>query len=280
MHTFCRASNLLAMIQTYIIPTKLRGLYEELKSLVSSKYSGSLVRENQATASESVWLVHPRTSTQTITPGELFLYSSKQKTKQFMFESTLLSTTFGEESLALIICSHLFHRAATYQPVTISSKGDMDQGKNTTIQYKAHQNTVTGRILAIVRATPFVDTNPVAVTDDVRVLVQRYSELHPEDARNDPYRRWPKLGSRLVYNDYLESVDVICVGDIISHVARTPWKGKTTFAKPCIIISSLDRVRALFILYCAIVDPIVVLGPKRDAQLCIASAVRQCMAFY
>lgn len=243
MWSFCRAANLRAIIRHHLLPDGLSSFYKTLEAWLGTKYNGALRRENDAMNSKPTWLVFPRTGSQ-VFDVEKFLYSTyRVKSDAYMWEMNLLTTVFGPTNSFTVRCSHLFHRAATYEAIDFSTKNEWKAGKNSFVQFKFQGTIATGRILMIVRANGFREEKPERVGDDVRILVEKFAELSELDATRDPYRYWTHLGSRLVYTRFTGVIS-IQVDDLISHVARTPWKGHgLPSGESAIVISSLDRVR-------------------------------------
>ncbi|KAI9069601.1 hypothetical protein FKP32DRAFT_1559402 [Trametes sanguinea] len=73
------------------------------------------------------------------------------------------------------------------------------------------------------------------------VVVDTYQTLTPDDARKDPYRRFPDLNTWLVYKDFEADPHVVPLTDVISHFAHFAYT-PAEIRRKCVVVRSLDRV--------------------------------------
>ncbi|TFY56546.1 hypothetical protein EVJ58_g7577 [Rhodofomes roseus] len=76
------------------------------------------------------------------------------------------------------------------------------------------------------------------------VVVDQYEELSEDHARQDPYRRFPLLNTKLCYNRFTGTSVVIRVVDVIAHFAAF-FYDPDGIGEGCVVVRSLDRVRHL-----------------------------------
>ncbi|KAG9016819.1 hypothetical protein FRB90_002069, partial [Tulasnella sp. 427] len=254
MRGFIRGANLLALFQDNLLPPELSSFYELVKQHMTKEYSGALDKENQAWGSGSQWTVYPAAAPLHLSVGKWFLGKDKVD-KKYAEKAKRIRKLTGKSFLELQECSKLFHRGASYIPIAEDERRFWKKGKDSTIQYwrTAHagdgteKHLAAGRIVEIWSRKKF-DT-PVPADEDTLVMVQRYVELQDEEKANDPFLRWNGCGGRVVLNSFHPELDVIQVGNIISHLARCPL-GKGSVARSAmpsqvrepIIVWSLDRM--------------------------------------
>jgi hypothetical protein len=73
------------------------------------------------------------------------------------------------------------------------------------------------------------------------LAVKKYEELSHDEARFDPYRKYPLLDVRLCHDNLSSEVDVISLDDIVSHFASCPFETDAIEGGLRIVLS-LDRV--------------------------------------
>lgn len=73
------------------------------------------------------------------------------------------------------------------------------------------------------------------------IVVQKFKELSPQEAKDDPYRRYPMVGGRLYHAELEEQIEVVTAQDVIGHFAYTPH-GENEFKFPCFHALPLNKV--------------------------------------
>ncbi|KAI0278109.1 hypothetical protein BC826DRAFT_1113528 [Russula brevipes] len=85
-------------------------------------------------------------------------------------------------------------------------------------------------------------TFPFAPPSEVYFVVQKFKELSPQEAAQDPYRRYPLVGGRLYHPELEDEIEVVTSQEILAHFAHTPHD-KQTFGFPCFHVLPLNKVR-------------------------------------
>ena len=76
-------------------------------------------------------------------------------------------------------------------------------------------------------------------------VIKPYLPLNLADARFDPYRKFPSVAGKLVYEDCRDLV-VASFNDVLCHFAHTPFMSMN-ISRQCIHVLPLDRVCAKFL---------------------------------
>ena len=74
-------------------------------------------------------------------------------------------------------------------------------------------------------------------------VIDEYATLSPEHATLDPYRQFPLLDTRAVYNRF-GARKIVRVTDIVCHFAALVCSLEG-IPEPCMVVRALDRVRVL-----------------------------------
>jgi hypothetical protein len=79
-------------------------------------------------------------------------------------------------------------------------------------------------------------------SQEAYIVVQKFKELSPQEAMQDPYRRYhPIVGGKLYHSELEEQIEVVAVQDVIAHFAYTPHNG-LEFGFPCFHALPLNKV--------------------------------------
>lgn len=79
------------------------------------------------------------------------------------------------------------------------------------------------------------------VKTEVFVVVQSYVPLSKAHSMHDPWREYPELNTKLYYNEYAPTHDLIPYHNIVTHAAAFVYTPEGV-PRECIIMKSLDRV--------------------------------------
>lgn len=220
MIKFCQASNLKALLSEPDVDDAMKTLSTLTSGAFDAQQKGSLMSDIRAQELDS-WRLHT--------------WTSKERSSLTEEERSLLSG--GQDSLCSI---HSVQRAGqTFQAVEPNDLADWKAGRNSTIYFKAGNAQIkSGRIRRIISDASLISE------DSVRILVQPHSELPECEHAKDPWRDFPELNAKLVYQEYQAAMEVIKLSDIVCHGGRCLYSPQPEQAlpRPAIVVFGLDRV--------------------------------------
>lgn len=100
----------------------------------------------------------------------------------------------------------------------------------------------------------FMHKRPISEDDrveDTFLAVRRLTPLNEVDEQHDDFRRYPRCGGSLYYDEYRTAIDIVPPTGVLCHYARTPHT-TPIIPRPCVHVLPLDRVRIHFLSVCSL----------------------------
>lgn len=240
--TFTRAANLRGLIRDRLLPASASQLYKLLEPFMATSYNGALETESEAVGSRDM-LVFP----ESLTPDAEFQAWARESAERKQAAKDLRKL-LGWKAPETQMCTHLFHRGATYSPIPSPTTSPMgtDWG-DCNVQYRRADGSLkAGRILHIVNRGKL--SSETKTSANTKVVIQNYKALSSEEVAADNFRAWPVFGGHLVHAAFDPRPEVIAAQDIVAHVATCPFRDTTGATNDTyIVIWPLDRVSLLYI---------------------------------
>lgn len=221
MKGFCQASNLRALIADRQLPGPLSKLYGVLDNLVRGLYRGSMDVQIEDPARGPQWLATP----------------DDYPTPLARDEVQLLKTGLPRVPIKDVQdLSSVFHRGFKYTPC--------QKAKDSNIKF-----TDVGGNVAYGRITRLLVTERIQEPQHsgaIYAIVQRYPPLGTQDEEKNPYTYWKHSPCVLKQAECSPELELIAYTQIQGHLAVTPFKDTNkVFSRPCVVLTSLDRVSGL-----------------------------------
>ena len=108
---------------------------------------------------------------------------------------------------------------------------------------KGGQRWKAGRIVKMFRYYQY-ERDGFSRFTQVFFLVEEYCRLTEEDAKHDPYRKFPVAGGQLLYNTCRQEPRLLTVDDILCHCAIIPRRLPGANVE-CIHVLPLDKVSVI-----------------------------------
>lgn len=102
---------------------------------------------------------------------------------------------------------------------------------------------VAGRIEKIFLHSHIKPGTETIITEPY-LVIREYQTLSEDHTKLDPFSRIPHLETKLCYNSFNDTPQVIMATDLVSHFASFVYK-PDDIDRDCIVVLSLDRVRGL-----------------------------------
>lgn len=221
MKRFCQASNLRALIADEQLPGPLKKVTDVLSKMVKGLYRGTMDVQVDDPNQGPQWLATPHSQPPPLSNPEIALLRANFPAVKLSNFQTL---------------SKGFHRGFQYTP--------SDRIKDSTIVVRdANGGVFHARIQRLVvterLASPQISSN-------VHLVVRRFLPLTTEDQLKNPYTFWPDSPSVLLRNDLSTTLEIVSYRQVEGHVAVMPYRDTNkVFSSPCVVLTSLDRVRWL-----------------------------------
>lgn len=168
-------------------------------------------------------------------------------------EADALNRVLGEGGQDIHYLSRVFYRGASFHP-TPSTVDGLRRARNSIVQYRTPEGLLRAGVVRRLVCTDEPQLAAHSPQDKVFFIIEPFLDLSKADAVKDPFRQWPDLQARLTYAAFGNTLEVINIRDLASHVAVCPWRSDTEeIERKALVIWSLDRVRVVYsLLNCAL----------------------------
>jgi hypothetical protein len=255
METYCMGSNLRSLLSTSLIPTVVDRFRDVIDIALGSDSRGSLMSDLMVfgAQAEPTMEFDEKKKALLSSPYYLALLALLRGDRELNAGVEFVDHKKTNIKAPMVflnpycqILKDVKHRGLRFTHNTSTSSIGDSYVLYKSSSHNPSSNLVMGQIESLFLHRRYSPS--ASHSDQVFVVIRRFSALKARDQVYNPYRQFRHLRMSLVYSTPLETMEVLPIRSVIAHFASCPYENEA-LSQPCMVVVPLQRVRPATCIY-------------------------------